>query len=104
MTAAERQQIAAAKADARRYELAAMEARIDRAITEAKIVTLEKAEARRQRTLIDQAVQRLIENGAIHAGDHCGQFRMLEQLARDPTLCSLALQKKVFRARPAVRP
>jgi len=63
-----------------------------------QIAALETAEAKRQKVLIQSAVERLVATVAVHAGDHFGQFRVLEQLVKDPSLCSLALMKRVFRA------
>lgn len=91
-------QIAAAKAEARRYELAALDARIDRAILCDKIAMLETAEARRQRALIQSVVQRLV----VKSGDYAGEFTLTEQFVADPTLIPLALTKQIYRARPAV--
>jgi rhamnose utilization protein RhaD (predicted bifunctional aldolase and dehydrogenase) len=102
MSAAE--QIAEAKAEARRAERAALDAKIRLAIVQDKITAHETAEARRQKVLIQSAVKKMVATGAVHAGDHYGQFRMLEQLARDPSLVTLALTKKIFRAEPAAVP
>lgn len=100
MTAAERQQIDAADERRRRAECAELEMRIRLCIMREKIAGLESAEHKRQRTLIQSAVEKLVATGAVHVGDHLGQFRVLEQLARDPSLVTLALTKKIFRARP----
>jgi hypothetical protein len=35
--------------------------------------------------------------GAVHAGDHFGQFRVLEQFIKDPPFVTLALTKRIFR-------
>jgi hypothetical protein len=94
-------QIAAAKAEARRYELAALDARIDRAILCDKIAMLETAEARRQRALAESAIKKLIANGAVHPGDYAGEFTLTAQFIADPTLIPLALTKTIFRAGPA---
>lgn len=96
------EQIAEAKAHVHRAERDALDAKIRLAVVQDKITVLETAEARRQRALILATVNQMVKAGAIHSADHAGQFRMLEQLARDPSLCELALQKKTYRARPAV--
>jgi hypothetical protein len=87
------QKLAAAKAEARRYELAALDARIDRAILCDKIAVLESAEARRQRILIQTAVKRMVKSG-----DYAGEFTLTAQFIADPALIPLALTKRIFRA------
>jgi hypothetical protein len=46
--------------------------------------------------LIQTAVEKLVATGAVHPGDHFGQFRILEQLVKDPALDTLALTKRIF--------
>ncbi|MGB7749296.1 MAG: hypothetical protein WBN75_18640 [Verrucomicrobiia bacterium] len=95
------QKLVAAKAEARRAERAALDAKIRLAIVREKLDTHETAEAKQQRALVESAVKKLIATGAVHPGDHYGQFHVLEQLVKDPSLVTLALQK-IYRARPAV--
>lgn len=95
-------QLAEAKAHARRAELDALVAKVQLAIVEDKIIQRETAAARRQRILIQTAVERMVKSGAIHPADHFGQFRMTEQLIENPSLVPLALTKTIFRARPAM--
>jgi hypothetical protein len=91
------EQIAEAKAQARRAERAALDAKIRLAIVQDKITVLESAEARRQRILIQTVVKRMVKTG-----DYAGEFTLTEQFIADPALIPLALTKKIFRARPAV--
>jgi hypothetical protein len=97
MIAAEQKQITAADARRRRAECAELELRIRLRIAREKISALETAEKKRQRTLIESTGERLVKPGNLY-----GQFNLLEQLARDPALVTLALAKKIFRAGPAV--
>lgn len=98
MTAAEQKQIADANARRHRAEAGELDARIQLAILRQQIHAHETAEKKRQRTLIQSAVEKLVATGAVHAGDHFGQFRMLEQLVKDPSLVTLALTKRIYRA------
>jgi hypothetical protein len=67
-----------------------------------KLSALKTAEARRQRILIQTAVERMVKAGAIRADDHAGQVDMTAQLLNDPSgLIPLALTKRIFRAGPA---
>ena len=59
---------------------------------------VELVRVKRQRTFIQTAVERLVKSGAIHPGNRYGQFNVLEQLARDPSLVTLALTKRIYRA------
>ena len=92
------EQIAEAKAHARRAERAALEAQIRLAIVQDKITVLETAEARRQRVLVQTAVEKLVKADALRPDDHAGQFDMTAQLLSDPAgLIPLALTKRIFR-------
>jgi hypothetical protein len=97
MTAAERMRLST-DADARRLRAEAVEraARVGLFLAGERIAALEFAEARRRRRLIQSAAERLVATGAIHRGDHFGQFRMAEQFIKDPALISLALQRRIF--------
>lgn len=99
MTHAE--QLAEAKAHARHAELDALVAKVQLALVEDKIAANDRAESKRQRDLVESAVKLMVKAGTIRPGDQLAQFGILEQLARDPSLVTLALQK-TYRARPAV--
>jgi rhamnose utilization protein RhaD (predicted bifunctional aldolase and dehydrogenase) len=93
------EQIAEAKACTRRARRAALEAQIWLAIVQDKITVLETAEARRQRVLVQTAVEQMVKAGALQPDDHAGQFRMTEQFIKDPSvLIPLALTKRIYRA------
>ncbi|MGB7747605.1 MAG: hypothetical protein WBN75_09995 [Verrucomicrobiia bacterium] len=93
------QKLAAAKACTRLAEANALEAKIRLAIVHDKIAAHETAEARRQRILIQTAVERMVKSGALRPDDHAGQFDMTAQLLSDPSgLIPLALTKTIFRA------
>ena len=96
--------LAAAKAETRRAERAAIVAQVRLDIINEKIVMRETAEARRQRILIQTAVERMVKSGAIHPTDHFGKFSMTEQFIKNPSLIPLALTRTIFRARPAMNP
>jgi hypothetical protein len=96
-------QIADADERRRGAECAELESRIQLAILRQQITVLETAEAKRQRILIQTAVERLVTSGVIHADDHAGQFDLTEQFIKDPSgLIPLALRTKIFRAGSAV--
>jgi len=84
-------------------DCAELEMRIRLCIARERIAGLESADAKRQRTLIQSTVEKLIATGAVHPGNLYGQFNVLEQLVKDPSLCTLAITKKIFRAGPAQR-
>jgi len=91
------EQISEAKAHARRAERAAFDAKIRLAIVQDKITAHETTEARRQRILVQTAVERMVKSGALRPGDHAGQFDMTAQLLSDPSgLIPLALTKRIF--------
>jgi rhamnose utilization protein RhaD (predicted bifunctional aldolase and dehydrogenase) len=93
------QKLADAKAETRRAERAALDAKIRLAIVREKLDAHETAEARRQRVLVQTAVERMVKAGALRPDDHAGQFDMTAQLLSDPSgLIPLALTKKIFRA------
>jgi hypothetical protein len=99
----EAEEIADAQAHARRAERDAIAAQVRLDIINARIAAHETAEARRQRILIQAAVDRMVKSGTIHPADHFGQFRMTEQFIKNPSLIPLALTPTVIRARrPAV--
>jgi hypothetical protein len=87
------QKLAAAKAEARRAERAALDAKIRLAIVREKLDAHETAEARRQRILIQAVVKRMVKSG-----DYAGEFTLTAQFIADPALIPLALTKKIFRA------
>jgi hypothetical protein len=84
-------------------ECAKLKMRIRLYIARERISALETAEHKRQRKLIQSAVEKLVATGAVHPGNLYGQFNVLEQLVKDPALCTLAITKKIFRAGPAQR-
>lgn len=92
-------QLAAAKAEARRSERDALDAKIRLAIVQDKITSYEMAEARRQCVLVQTAIERMVKAGALRPDDHAGQFDMTAQLLGDSSgLIPLALAKWIFRA------
>ena len=99
MTATQKRMLIAA-ADARREksERATLDAQIRLAILRDKISAFESAESKRQKVLIQSAVEKLVKSGAINRHNPYAEFNVLEQLARDPSLVTLALTKKIFRA------
>jgi hypothetical protein len=92
------QKLADAQAHARRAQRDALAAQVRLAIVQDKITVLETAEARRQRVLVQTAVQKLIANGAVHPADNAGQFDLTRQFIADPSLIPLALQRRIHRA------
>jgi hypothetical protein len=68
-------------------ERATLYTEIQLASLRGKICTLETAEKKRQKVLIQSAVEKLVASGAIHRHNIYGQFNVLEQLARDPLVC-----------------
>ena len=93
------QKLAEAEANTRRAERAALDAIIRLAIVNDKIAAHEKAEAKHQRALVQSAVAKLVQSGAIRPDDFAGQFDMTEQFLSDPSLIPLALTPRVFRQR-----
>jgi hypothetical protein len=98
------QKLADAQAHARRAQRDALAAQVRLAIVQDKITAHETTEARRQRILVQTAVERMVKSGALRPGDHAGQFDMTRQLLADPSgLIPLALTKKIFKAGPTQR-
>jgi rhamnose utilization protein RhaD (predicted bifunctional aldolase and dehydrogenase) len=93
------QKLAEAKAHVRRAERAALVAQVRLAVIQDKIAVLESAEARRQRVLVQTAIEQMVKSGALRPDDHAGQFDLTAQFLSDPALITLALQRRVFRAR-----
>jgi len=94
------EQLAEAKADTRRAERVALAAQIKLAILDDKIAAHERADAKHQRALIQSAVAKLVQSGAIRSDDHAAQLDMAGQLLCDPSgLIPLALTPRIFRQR-----
>jgi hypothetical protein len=93
------QKLAEAKAYTRRAQRDAFTAQIRLAVITDKLAAAETIEAKRQKVLVQSAVERMVKAGALRPDDHAGQFDMTAQLLSDPSgLIPLALTKQFYRA------
>ncbi len=97
------EKLAEAVAERKQAERDLLESKIRLAVVSDKIAASERAEARRQRVLVQTAVERLVKAGMIREDDDAAQFDMTAQLLSDPSLIPLALTRRIYRAGPAAK-
>jgi hypothetical protein len=101
MTAANRIRIAAAEARRIRAERAALAAEIRLAVLKLKCDSQAAAHGLRLTAEVHAAVKALQNTGQIRKHDPAAALDMAGQFVNEPELISLALQRRIYRARTA---